>query len=110
MNSTNPFERGKVANFLWPDWVGYSFGTIFIILGLVILTFIPRAKRNASIYRKRQLEEYNKQNKSQITDYKKTKMFLPPWERTKYFAPTFFGVLFIFVGIAFMVGNSLTVL
>lgn len=110
MNATNPFQRSGVGVFNWPDWVGYSFGSIFIALGIAVLFYAPRAGRKARAYKARQLELYNEQHHRKETNYKKTGMYLPVWERVKQMAPVFFGVLFIIIGIAWIVGNTLTTL
>ncbi|CAM9107849.1 hypothetical protein [Mycoplasma todarodis] len=85
----------------------YVFGALFIVLALAILAFYPRAKANAKKYKKRQMEEYKKMNPKAPSDYEHSGMFLPPWERTKLFAPLFFCAVFIIIGFAFLVGQPL---
>ena len=85
-------------------------GSIFIILGIAIWFLYPKAKRKADEYKQKQLIEYNKQKNKNETSYARTGMYLPAWEKAKMFAPVFFGILFIFIGITWMVGNTLTVL
>ncbi len=85
----------------------YVFGALFIVLAFAILAFYPKTKANAKRYRKKQMEEYKKINPKAPSDYESTGMFLPPWERTKLFAPLFFCAVFIIIGFAFLVGQPL---
>ena len=85
----------------------YVFGALFILLALAILCFYPKAKANANNYKRRQLKEYKKQNPKASSNYENTGMFLPPWERTKLFAPVFFCIVFFIIGIAFLTGQPI---
>lgn len=107
---TNPFNTEGKRFLNMEPWVGYTFGSIFILIGIACFFLYPRAKRRAEEYKKEQLEEYNKIKKFKTNDYSKTGMFLPAWERMKLFAPLFFGVLFVIIGIAWLAGNTLTTL
>ncbi len=96
---STPFFRNGTSD--------YIFGALFILLAIAILCFYPRAKSKANNYKRRQLKEYKKQNPKASSDYESTGMFLPPWERTKLFAPIFFSVVFVIIGIAFLTGQPI---
>ncbi len=102
-------HSGKIEStpFYQSGNLDYVFGALFIVLGIVLIFFYPRSKANAKKYKQRQLEEYKKQNPKASSDYEKTGMFLPPWERTKMFAPLFFSAVFIIIGIAFLTGQPI---
>ncbi|CAM9150794.1 hypothetical protein MYMA111404_04160 [Mycoplasma marinum] len=85
----------------------YIFGALFIVLALAIFSFYSKTKKNAKEYKKKQMIEFKKQNPKSTNEYEKTGMFLPPWERTKLFAPIFFGLVFIIIGIAFLTGQPI---
>ena len=108
--ATNPFDKTDVTFLNIEPWVGYTFGSIFILLGIAVWFLYPKSKRKADDYKKQQLIEYNKQKNRNETSYERTGMFLPPFEKAKMFAPVFFGIIFIFMGISWIVGNTLTVL
>jgi len=90
-----------------PEWAGYTFGSIFIVLGILIILLYKKSKEKANLYRKRQMEEYKKLHPKSKATYSQTGMFLPAWEKAKLFAPILFGSVFIIIGIAWMVGKTL---
>ena len=107
----DPFDWIGTKTLLgMPRWANITFGTLFILLGLSILfTYYPKAKKNAEEYRKLQMKEWRKQNpKRTLAKYEDTKMFLPPWEKTKQMMPVIFCLTFCILGIAWIVGNTLT--
>lgn len=106
------FDREGVGSlFIGREaWIGYTFGGLFILIAIACFLFYPRAKRKAQEYRDEQLVEFNKQAKRQTKSYEQTGMYLPAFEKAKLFAPVFFGMVFAIVGIAWIVGNTLTTL
>jgi len=90
-----------------PEWAGYTFGSIFIVLGILIILLYKKSKEKANLYRKRQMEEYKKLHPKSKATYSQTGMFLPAWEKAKLFAPILFGSIFIIIGIAWMAGKTI---
>ncbi len=87
--------------------VMYTFGALFLLLGIACIFLFPKAKAKAENYKKEQLKEYKKQNPKSNKTYEQTGMFLPPWERIKQFAPAFFAVTFFILAFAFLLGQPL---
>ena len=102
-------HSGKIEStpFYRNGSLDYVFGALFIILGIALLLLYPKAKANAKKYKRKQMEEYKKMNPKAPSDYESTGMFLPPWERTKLFAPVFFCIVAIIIGIAFLTGQPI---
>lgn len=90
----------------------YLIGAIFLLLAIASALFIKKAQQNAEDYKKRQLIKYNENRPNQrpATDYRKTKLFLPFWEKVKLSAPIMFLIVFLIVGITFIVGQSIQTL
>ena len=106
-NTNTPLiDRGHKLLGL-PSWAGYTFGSLFIALGILLMFLYKKSKENANRYRRRQLEEYRKENPKSRATYSQTGMFLPAWEKAKLFAPILLGSVFIIIGIAWMVGQTL---
>ena len=107
----NPFDRTGTGDILFGpgnEWVGYTFGSLFVVLGLICFLFIRRAQRNVREYKERQMDAYASQNHGRRPrSYEASGMFVPAWERAKSFAPILFGMVFIMIGIAWIVGNTL---
>lgn len=107
-NSNNPFQREGVGVFNWPEWVGYTFGSLLIVIGICIFfLFQKKAKTRKENYKKEQLAEYNKKYNKNEKDYKRTGMYLPGFEIAKASAPVMMCALLVFIGIAWIVGNTL---
>ncbi len=87
--------------------VMYIFGSLFILLGIVLLFLHPKARRRAEEYREKQMLEYKIINPKGTNKYSETGMYLPAWERVKQFAPGFFALVFFIIGIAFLLGTPL---
>ena len=107
----DPFDWIGTKSLLGlPKWANISFGVLFIILGIIIICFyFPKARDNAKNYKKKQLEKWRELNpKRTLTPYGNTGLFLPPWEKTKMMLPSFLGIVFIILGIAWIVGSTLT--
>ena len=105
LNSPTIDNTHKLFNL--PSWAGYTFGSLFIVLGLLIMLLYKKSKEKANDYRRRQLEEYRKEHPKSKATYSQTGMFLPAWEKAKLFAPVLMGSVLIIIGIAWMVGQTL---
>ena len=101
---------GHETKYTWPEWVGYTFGSLFIVLGICCFALIPRAHNKMKAYKKSQLDAYNKKYNKREVDYTKTGMYLPAMEKIKYFLPLCFAIVFMMLGIGFMIGHSLGIL
>ena len=111
MLNENPFNWIGTKDIIGlPKWVALAFGILFILLGIFIwLYFYPKSKRNAELYKEKQLAKWKTLNKKRtFAKYKDTKMFLPPLEKVKLMFPIFISIMFCIVGIAWIVGNTLT--
>ncbi len=104
MNIYNAATQQKFHNL---GTIGYVFGALFIILAIAILALWPKAKKNAQKYKENQMMEYKNKNPKSTNDYSKTGMYLPAWERTKYFAPILLCLVFLLIGLAFLIGTPL---
>lgn len=105
----NPFQE---TTFQSQGGIDYLIGALFVLLALSSLLFIRKAKQRAEEYKKRQLKEYNKNRPTQRpeTDYSRTRLYLPMFERMKFSAPIMLAVLFAAVAIAFFAGKPITTL
>lgn len=66
------------TTFVSMGGIDYIIGALLIIIGITIFVlFNKKAKINAQIYKNKQLEQYNKNRNSKVTDYNRTKLFLP---------------------------------
>ncbi len=79
-----------------------AFGIIFIVLGLSFFGLFPYTKRKGNLYKQKQLDLYKQKYNFSNARYEDTNMNLPPWEKAKVFYPLFFGLLFIIIGISFL--------
>lgn len=79
-----------------------TFGVLFIVLGLILFTLFPVAKQKGNQYKQKQLELYKEKYGKLNINYEDTNMYLPSWEKIKVFAPIFFGLVFIIIGIGFL--------
>ncbi|RIV16416.1 hypothetical protein [Mycoplasmopsis gallopavonis] len=82
---------------------------IFIIaLVLAVVSFaiyFYYSLRKIKEYKNAQLADFLKENpKRKNVTYQNSGMYLPSWERAKYNAPLFFGVLFTGIAIIFFIG------
>lgn len=104
-----PFQK---TAFISNGSADYLIGAIFTLLSILCILFISRAKRKMLEYKKKQLKQYNKNrpNKRDVTDYDKTRLFLPFWEKAKFFAPVFFAVLFAIMAVVFFVRTPIQTL
>ncbi|MCP4336686.1 MAG: hypothetical protein GY679_02425 [Mycoplasma sp.] len=103
--STSSKSSSDFSNFGGP--VMYIFGALFLLLSLTCLLWYPKAKNKAEKYKKGQMKEYKKINPKGTDIYSETGMYLPPWEKVKQFAPTFFALVFFIIGLAFLIGQPL---
>ncbi|MGY6172540.1 hypothetical protein ACW95P_04300 [Candidatus Mycoplasma pogonae] len=89
-----------------PDWVRYFFGSIFIILGILLLLIMFFSNKKVQNYRKRQLEQYKKENniKSDIS-YKGARLVLPFSKVVQLYGPPILGVTLFFIGIIWITNN-----
>ncbi|UUD35233.1 hypothetical protein NPA07_05525 [Mycoplasmopsis caviae] len=110
-HSNNPFYYVGTHQLNAPYLVLFIFGILFILIGITSFFFYPSAKEKAQFYKEKQMEEYKKNNpKSKVTNYEATGMYLPAWERIKLFAPIFFGILLVVVGVTMIVRKTITTL
>lgn len=96
------------SNFVSLGYVDYIFGSLFIALGLSMLLFVRKAREKRDDYKKRQLEQYKKDTNKKNVRYEDTGLYLPAWERMKAFAPMFFALLFVVIGITMCVGQPIS--
>jgi hypothetical protein len=94
----------KDYKFVSIGGIDYVAGSILIIIGiLVYIAFNSKAKKKAKYYKSKQLEQYNKNNKTNISDYKKTNLYLPFFEKIKFLAPSMISVTCVFVGLSLII-------
>lgn len=108
-NSFAGLGKDKTLDGL-PQWAYYTLGSLFLALSLACFALYPNAVKKSQKYKEEQIKEYIKQkriNEKVKIDYNSTKMFLPPKEKAKLFMPVFFGLVFLLLGIAFMIQRTL---
>lgn len=110
LQASDPFYGSVFSLGSEQPWVGYLFGSLFLTIGLLCLLFIPKAKRNARRYKEEQLKNFNEQYRRHEVDYDKTGMYLPMGQKMKMQVPAILGVMFIIVGITWLVGHSIQTL
>lgn len=109
--SNNPFYEQGTHKLNAPYLALFIIGLSLIVIGITCFFFYPKARDKAYLYKEKQMEEYKKNNpKSKVTNYEATGMYLPAWERIKLFAPLFFGILLVVVGITMIVGKTISTL
>lgn len=106
----DPFYASLFSLGTAEDWVGYVFGSLFLAIGLLCFFFIPKARRNADRYKDEQLKNYNEQYRRHEVDYSKTGMYLPMGQKMKLQLPAILGVMFLIIGITWLVGHSIQTL
>lgn len=77
-----------------------TFGVLFLIIGIALFCLFPKAKRNANIYKQKQLDLYKEKNRRYNVQYEDTGMYLPPWEKVKVFLPLFLGLVSIIISVS----------
>ena len=103
-HGANPTQH---TSFVDQGGIDYMLGALFILLGIgIFLVFNKKAKTKMLDYKKRQLEEYNKNRGTKVTDYSNTRLYLPFWERAKFITPIMLTALFVMVGIFFIVWTA----
>lgn len=103
--TSNNLENQQINKL--PNWAIYLIATLLVILGICSFLLYLITKRKAEEYKQKQLKEYKiKYNihESKKISYEETKMFLPPWETVKLFAPVFGGLVFTFIGVSLFFG------
>lgn len=107
--TSNPFYGSSFKSL---GTYNYLIGSIFILLAIGAALFIKKAQLKAKDYKKKQLIKYNKNRPQQrdATNYKKTGLYLPFWEKVKLSAPIMFTILFVIMGITFFVNGSIQTL
>ena len=96
-NSVSPT---KSNSFVSLGGVDYLMGALFILLGILIFVlYYKKSKLKYDNYKKEQLALYNKNKGTKITDYKKTKLYVPFWNVAKASTPVMSTALFIMMGI-----------
>ena len=97
---SDPFKK---SNFVSMGGIDYLIGALLILLGItVFFLFQKKAKRNLAIYKQKQLDVYNKNRNTKVTNYNTTKLFVPVWQKIKFSAPVLFTALLIIVGLSFI--------
>ena len=87
--------------------VDYIIGTVFILFGLLIYVLFQRkAKEKYEQYKKDQLALYNKNRGTNVKDYNKTNLYVPFWEKAKFSAPIMLTMLFIMVGVFWIIWTA----
>ena len=108
LTTANPFEE---STFKSMGGIDYIIGSLFFLLALVAAMYIKKARDNLRKYKAEQFKEYQKNNpKSAAKNYSQTKLYVPIFERAKSVAPVMFAILFVFVGITWMVGHPIQTL
>ncbi|MCR8612889.1 MAG: hypothetical protein NC236_00180 [Mycoplasma sp.] len=101
LNAVDPTEKNY---FISLGGIDYIFAGVLILIGIFVLVFFQKkARHNTDLYKKRQLEEYNKKRKIKETDYDKTGLYLPMWERAKRNAPFMIFATFIIIGVIWII-------
>lgn len=87
--------------------VDYIIGAMLIILGfLVFFAFNNKAKRKIKEYKQLQLDVYNKNRGTKITDYNNTNLFLPPMVKFETSAPILLMILFVAMGVFWIIWTA----
>ena len=109
LGAENPFYT---SSFTSNGGADYVIGGMCILLSILSLLFIPKVKGKMADYKKRQLEEYNKNRpgRKDATNYESTGLYLPMFERMKYSSPVILCVLFLLVGVTFFAGKPISTL
>lgn len=103
-SSINPFET---QTFKSMGGVDYIIGSLFILIGLLIyVLFNRKSKTRLAEYKKEQLALYNKNRRTNVSDYSRTGLYVPFWERVKHSSPIMLTVLFILMGITWIVWTA----
>ncbi|WP_436358443.1 hypothetical protein ACR34G_02775 [Mycoplasma sp. 480] len=105
MNQIGSLENKKLDGL--PLWATILFGSLFIVLGIILFFYYPRTKRKAQEYKEKQLIKYKEKNNQKSVkniDYESTGMYLPVWEKIKLVSPLFFGLVFCIIGISWIIG------
>ena len=98
------------TTFVSMGGVDYIIGTLFILIGLLIyIVFQKKSIKNIKDFKKRQLDQYNKNKKTKVTDYNKTKLFLPFGERVKTSSPVMLFALFVIIGLSWIIWTAIGV-
>ncbi|WP_022935494.1 hypothetical protein ACJA28_01630 [Mesomycoplasma moatsii] len=87
-----------------PKWWEITFGIVLILLGISLFFLQKKSKENVNYYRKRQLEEYRKQNPKFKGNYEDAKLILPWSQRVKLLMWPIIGLSLIIIGIFFSTG------
>ncbi|UWV82486.1 hypothetical protein [Mycoplasmopsis cynos] len=108
----NPFYNEKVSNIPGNKIALIIIGAIFIVIGLLFfLYYIKISIKKLREFKERQLQTYYNDNpKKTHSLYERTGLYIPSRERVKFNFPLFFGILVIFIGVAFIAGNTLSTL
>ncbi len=100
-------DPARSTSFQSMGGVDYIIGALFILIGILIyVLFQKKAKLRANNYKKEQLEQYNKNRGTKVTDYNRTKLYLPFWEKVKYVSPIMLTVTFILVGAIWIIWSA----
>lgn len=102
--STSPTHGNSFTSL---GGVDYIIGSIFILFGILIyFAFHKKAQRNHENYKQRQLEIYNKNRGTNVSDYSKTNLYIPFWQKAKLTAPIMLCLLFVIVGVFWIIWTA----
>ena len=95
------------SSFVSQGGIDYLVGALFILLGIMVfILFQKKAKNKYEKYKQDQLDLYNKNRGTKVTDYKKTTLYVPFFEKAKFTAPIMFTILFITIGLLFIIWTA----
>lgn len=87
--------------------IDYIIGSIFIVLGiLVYFAFQRKSKAKYEAYKKSQLDLYNKNRGTKVSDYSRTSLYVPFWDKAKFTAPVMISLLFVIVGLFWIIWTA----
>ena len=103
----NNISPSKGTSFQSLGGIDYLMGSLLILIGILIFVLFHRkARQKMEEYKKEQLKVYNKNRKTNVQDYSKTSLYVPFWPKAKYSAPVMCLVLFVFVGLSWIIWTA----
>ncbi|MCU9936516.1 hypothetical protein NWP96_05405 [Mycoplasmopsis cynos] len=108
----NPFYNEKVSNIPGNKIALIIIGAIFIVIGLLFfLYYIKISIKKLREFKERQLQTYYNDNPKKLIRFMKEQDFIYHHEeRVKFNFSIIFWNFVIFIGVAFIVGNTLSTL
>lgn len=106
IQSSNPFYNRDLSINV-PTVVLIVFGILFVLFGVVLFLQYPKQKTKLQQFKNEQLEEFRKNNpKKKYIPYESTGLYVPSWERMKINSPLILGLVFLIIGLFFIIGKS----